>query len=69
MTEFFAIKESHNTFDVFEGKQFHPDFWSRLKSGRNGVYVQKGRSLPHQLVRQLAAKIDPREHAQHINTD
>ncbi len=64
MSEFYAIKHSHNTFDVFEGKQHHPDFWSRLKAGRNGVYVQKGRSLPHALVRQLAAIIDPKEQTQ-----
>lgn len=64
MTEFYAIKLSHNTFDVFEGKQHHPDFWSRLRGGRNGVYVQAGRSLPHGLVRELAAAINPKEDKQ-----
>lgn len=67
MTEFYAVKHSHNTFDVFEGRQFHSDFWSRLRGGRNGVYVQKGRSLPHALVRQLAASINPNEQTQLVN--
>lgn len=65
--QFYAIKHSHNTFDVFEGNQFSPEHWSRLRGGRNGVYVQKGRSLPHALVRQLAALINPNEQTQLIN--
>jgi len=72
--EFYAVKHSHNTFDIFEGRQWGttPDYahntsWSRLKAGRNGVYVQKGRSLPHALVRQLAATISPNEQTQLVN--
>lgn len=71
MTEFYAIKLSHNTFDVFEGTQWgatsdyaHNTSWSRLRGGRNGVYVQAGRSLPHGLVRELAAAINPKEDKQ-----
>lgn len=67
--EFYAIKHSHNTFDVFEGRQFSPEHWSRLRGGRNGVYVQKGRSLPHALVRQLASVIDPKEQTQLITVE
>jgi hypothetical protein len=67
--EFYAIKVAHNTFDVFEGKQHHPDFWTRLKAGRNGVYVAKGRSLPHRVVRQLADNIAPNEQTQIIKVD
>jgi len=75
---FFAVKLAHNTFDVFEGNQWghhvvltpegqeieQNSSWSRLKGGRNGVYVAKGRSLPHALVRALAEAIDPREDKQ-----
>ena len=68
-TEYYAIKHSHNTFDVFEGKQFSSEHWSRLRGGRNGVYVQKGRPLPHGLVRQLAAIIDPNEQTQLLRVD
>lgn len=66
MSEFHAIKVTHNTFDVFEGKQYSPEHWSRLRGGRNGVYVAKGRSLPHALVRELAANINPNEQTQHL---
>lgn len=61
---FAVLKLSYNTFDVFEGNQYHPDFWSRLRGGRNGVYVCAGRSLPHGLVRELAAAINPKEDKQ-----
>ena len=57
--EYYAIKVDNKTFDVFEGNQFHPDFWTRLRGGRFGVYVQKGRSLPKPLVKRLAATINP----------
>ena len=67
MIEFYAIKHSHNTFDVFEGNQFSSEHWSRLRGGRNGVYVSKGRSLPHGLVRNLAAFIIPSEQTQLVN--
>lgn len=74
MTEYYAIKVAHNTFDVFEGTQWgvtddeRPNTsWTRLKAGRNGVYVAKGRSLPHAVVRALAAGINPHEQTQLIN--
>lgn len=57
--EFYARKLDNKTFDLFEGTQYHPDFWTRVKAGRHGVYVKQGRSLPHQVVKALAAQIDP----------
>lgn len=76
--EYLAIRLNRNTFDVFEGRQWghhsvltpeghtieQNSSWSRLKAGRNGVYVCKGRSLPHSLTKQLAASINPREETQ-----
>jgi len=57
--EFYARKLDNKTFDVFEGKQYSAESWTRLRSGRNGVYVAKGRSLPHAVVRAIAAAIQP----------
>jgi hypothetical protein len=54
---FQVIRVGYNTFDVFEGNQWAD--WSRIKAGRNGVYVAKGRSLPHALVKVLASAINP----------
>ena len=67
--QFHVRKLAHNTFDVFEGNQHHPDFWSRLRGNSNGVYVQKGRSLPHRVVKALAAAINPRENMQDISLE
>lgn len=60
--QFQVNKLSNNTFDVFAGTQW--DEWSRLRGGRNGVYVSAGRSLPYAVVRELAASIDPSEDKQ-----
>ncbi len=48
---------SRNVFDIFEGNQWSD--WSRLKAGKNGVFVAQGRSLPYSVVRQIAAAINP----------
>jgi len=55
--EFQVVRVNRTTFDVFQGKQWGD--WSRLRSGRNGVYVAKGRSLSHATTKALAANIDP----------
>lgn len=68
--EFYAIRLDYKTFDVFEGKQWghlaeHGNSsWSRLRGGRNGVYVAQGRSLGHSLVKALAAALDPTQQTQ-----
>jgi hypothetical protein len=70
--EHFVVQVNKTTFDVFEGKQWghgvEPNSsWSRLRSGRNGVYVAKGRSLPYALVRALAGAINPTLPTQHVS--
>jgi len=55
--EFAVVRVNRTTFDVFQGKQWGD--WSRLRSGRNGVYVAKGRSLSHATTKALAAAINP----------
>lgn len=67
--EYYAIKVDNKTFDIFEGTQYHPDFWTRLRGGRFGVYVQKGRSLPKPLVKQLASLINPTQERQFLNVE
>jgi hypothetical protein len=62
--EFFIRKLNNREFDCFEGKQYHPDFWTRLRSNKHGVFIRNGRSLPHAVVRQLAEAINPHEEAQ-----
>lgn len=54
--EFQVVRVNRTTFDVFQGKQWGD--WSRLRSGRNGVYVAKGRSLSYATTKALAANID-----------
>jgi len=70
--EYAVLQVNHNTFDVFEGKQWghgvEPNSsWSRLRGGRNGVYVCKGRSLPYATVRELATAINPSLPTQHVS--
>lgn len=67
--EFYAVRLDKRTFDVFEGKQYHPDFWSRLRAGKNGVYVAQGRSLPHPITKKLASSIDPHQKTQLITLE
>lgn len=64
--EWYVRKVRHNTFDVFEGKQYDELSWSRLKGGRFGVHVIKGRSLTPALTKKLAAAINPLEESQEI---
>ena len=56
--EFFVKRVGFNTFDVFQGKQWGT--WSRLRSGRNGVYVAQGERLGHDTTQAVAAAINPR---------
>jgi hypothetical protein len=56
--EFFVKRAGYNTFDVFAGKQWSS--WSRLKAGRNGVYVAMGEKVDHTTTRALAASINPK---------
>jgi hypothetical protein len=65
VNEFAVVRLNRSTFDVFQGKQWGD--WSRLRSGRNGVYVAKGRSLPHAVTRALASAIDPRCATQQVS--
>lgn len=74
--QFCVLKLARNTFDVFEGKQWgqtdnheHNTSWSRLRSGRNGVYVAQGNKLPHAVTKALAAAIDPREEKQEVTVN
>lgn len=60
--EFCVQRVSRNVFDVFQGKQWGT--WSRLRSGRNGVYVAQGERLSHATTKQLAASINPQEEKQ-----
>ena len=60
--EFQVMRVARNVFDVFQGKQWGT--WSRLRAGRNGVYVADGERLSYDTTRQLAASIDPREEKQ-----
>jgi hypothetical protein len=64
---FHVRKLAHNTFDVFEGNQHCETSWSRLRAGRNGVYVAQGRSLPPAITKQLAANINPRLNMQEVS--
>lgn len=60
--DFQVMRVARNVFDVFQGKQWGT--WSRLRAGRNGVYVANGERLSYDTTRQLAASIDPREEKQ-----
>lgn len=61
---FHVRRVSRNVFDVFEGKQWSS--WSRLKAGRNGVYVAQGGRLPYAVTKALANGINPREEVQDV---
>ncbi len=54
---FFIRKLDARRFDVFEGKQWST--WSRLKSSRKGVFVEKGLSLPYNIIKALADNTNP----------
>jgi len=54
---FYIRKLDQRRFDVFEGNQWST--WSRLKSSRKGVFVEKGLSLPYNIIRLLADNINP----------
>ncbi len=62
---FHIRRVNHNVFDVFEGKQWGT--WSRLKGGRNGVYVVNGERLPYSVVKALAANINPTQETQEVS--
>lgn len=62
---FHVRRVNKSTFDVFEGNQWSD--WSRLKAGRNGVFVAAGRSLPYAVVRAVAAAINPTLEAQQVS--
>lgn len=64
MNEFFCKRVGYNTFDIFQGKQWGS--WSRIRAGRNGVYVARGLPLPHALVKALAEQVNPRLSEQHV---
>lgn len=61
---FLCLKVDHRTFDIFEGKQWSS--WSRLKSGKQGVYVTGGEKLPFKTVKAIASQINPKESIQTI---
>lgn len=61
---FHIRRVSRNVFDVFEGKQWSS--WSRLKAGRNGVYVAQGERLPYSTTKALAAAINPVNEVQEV---
>lgn len=67
--EFFCRKLNEKEFDIFEGKQYDYETWTRLKASRNGVYIVKGRSLPRQLVKAVASHIDVSLNAQLITVE
>lgn len=61
---FHVRRVARNVFDVFEGNQWSS--WSRLKAGRNGVYVAQGERLPYAVTKALANGINPREEVQEV---
>ena len=63
--QFFVKRLGRNVFDVFEGKQWSS--WSRLKIGRNGVYVAAGNLLHRGVTKALVATIDPKEEVQSVS--
>jgi hypothetical protein len=61
---FHIRRVSRNVFDVFQGNQWST--WSRLKSGRNGVYVAQGERLSYSTTKALAAAINPVNEVQDV---
>lgn len=56
-----------HTFDCFEGKQWST--WTRLKEGKNGVYVSAGERLPHPVLKALTKAIDARLPVQDVTCE
>ena len=65
--EFQVNRLNKNTFDIFEGKQWGS--WTRLRGGKNGVYIADGLKLPRPLVRAVAGKINPKLPTQLVKVD